>query len=185
MEPWFPFCVFGSVAPPWFFYFGIGNPIRHDLSRKKNVFFREMPERNFFGEVIPYGYITFWIEVGPHSSVQYSKKLWATKLMKKIGKFFCFETSMNFRSSYPPCSTFCQSFQTHRFVNWQLTFIKLQMRQNLIFAKFSYQVSGSIPSNGPHHQQDSPQISYLSYTILLNRRILNWEHKKETIYFLL
>ena len=81
------------------------------------------------------------------------QKIMGTKLVKKIGKFFCFETSMNFRSSYPPCSTFCQSFQTHRFVKWQLTFIKLQMRQNLIFEKFLYQVSEWF------HQ--TAQISYL------------------------
>ena len=30
------------------FDFGIGNPIRHDLSKKKNVFFREMPKREHF-----------------------------------------------------------------------------------------------------------------------------------------
>ena len=58
------------------------------------------------------------------------------------------------------------------------------MSQNLIFAKFSYQVSGSIPSNGPHHQLDSPQISYLSYTILLNRCNLKRENKKRNHIFL-
>ena len=150
--------------------------------RRRMFSFGKCPKENIFWGGYPLG-LSHSLDWGwPHSSVHYSKKLWATKLVKKIGKFFCFETSMNFRSSYPPCSTFCQSFQTHRFVKWQLTFIKLQMSQNLLFAKFSYQVSECIPSNGPHHQLDSPQISYLSYTILLNRRILNT--KKETTYFL-
>ena len=143
-----------------------------------------MSKEFFGGKGHPLG-LSHFLDWGWPSLIHalFQKTIW-TKLVKKIGKFFCFETSMNFRSSYPPCSTFCQSFQTHRFVKWQLTFIKLQMRQNLIFAKFSYQVSGSIPSNGPHHQLDSPQISYLSYTILLNRCNLKREHKKETTYFL-
>ena len=156
--------------------------------------FGKCPKENIFGEVFLKGCLKNFFGGGGHPlglshfldwgwpSLIHAlfQKNMGTKLVEKIGKFFCFETSMNFRSSYPPCSTFCQSFQTHRFVNWQLTFIKLQMRQNLIFAKFSYQVSGSIPSNGPHHQPDSPQISYLFYTILLNWWILKREHKKTT-----
>ena len=161
--------------------------------RRRMFSFGKCPKENIFWEVFPKGCLKKFFG-GERSSLRVVslsdwgwpslihalfQKTMGTKLVKKIGKFFCFETSMNFRSSYPPCSTFCQSFQTHRFVKWQLTFIKLQMRQNLIFAKFSYQVSGSIPSNGPHHQLDSPQISYLSYTILLNLCNLNREHKKK------